>query len=429
MKILFVHQNFPGQYLHLAPALVQRGHEVRALCMRQPPLPVLAGVDVTAYKVQRPAVAQQQPLLQNTESKVLRAEAVALACDRMAAQSFAPDVICSHPGWGETLFLREVWPQARQLHFVEFYYASTGLDVGFDPEFGPPGLAQRSRLLMNNLPLLHALHSMDAGVSPTQWQASTVPALLRDRVSVIHDGIDTKRARPLPGARFTATTQAGVALNLGAGDEVLSFVNRNLEPSRGYHRFMRALPTVLRQRPNAQAVIVGGNENGYGAKPTSGSHQQLYLDEVRPQLTASELQRIHYVGRIPHRALMALFQVTRAHVYLSYPFVLSWSMLEAMACGAVVIGSDTPPVREVLRDGENGHLVGFFDQAGLVQAVCAALPQAPGSTPVAQAARDTVLASYDLAQCLPRHIALVEAMPGLPLRSAVAPEPSPLSAT
>ena len=412
MKILFVHQNFPGQYLHLAPALAQRGHQVHALCMRHP-LPVLAGVAVAAYKLQRQPVAQQLPLLQNTESKVLRAEAAAVACDRLAAQGLAPDVICAHPGWGETLFLREVWPQARQLHFVEFFYASSGLDVGFDPEFGLPDLAQRGRLLMNNLPLLHALHSMDAGVSPTRWQASTVPALLRDRVSVIHDGIDTRRARPWPGARFTATTQAGVVLNLGAGDEVLSFVNRNLEPNRGYHRFMRALPAILRQRPNAQVVIVGGNGVGYGAKPTSGSYQQKYLDEVRPQLSGSELLRMHFVGRITHRALMALFQVTRAHVYLSYPFVLSWSMLEAMACGAVVIGSDTPPVREVLRDGENGYLVGFFDQAGLVEAVCAALPQPPGSTAVAKAARDTVLENYDLVtRCLPRHLALVQSLSG-----------------
>ncbi len=428
MKILFVHQNFPGQYLHLAPALVQRGHQVRALCMRQP-LPVLPGMAIEAYKVQRQPVAQQLPLLQNTESKVLRAEAVAVASAKLADQGFAPDLICVHPGWGEALFLREVWPLARQLHFVEFYYAASGLDTGFDPEFGPSDLAQRSRLVMNNLSLLHALHAMDAGVSPTQFQASTVPALLRDRVSVIHDGVDAKRARPQAGARFQASTQAGLALNLGAGDEVLSFVNRNLEPSRGYHRFMRALPSVLRQRPQAQVVVVGGNEVSYGAKPASGSHQQVYLDEVRPHMSESELQRIHFVGRIPHRALMALFQVTRAHVYLSYPFVLSWSMLEAMACGAVVIGSDTAPVREVLRDGDNGHLVDFFDQAGLVQAICAALLHVPGSTPMAQAARNTVLATYDLALCLPRHVALVESMAGLPLRSNVTPAlPRPTTA-
>jgi glycosyltransferase involved in cell wall biosynthesis len=426
MKILFVHQNFPGQYLHLAPALLRRGHEVRALCMRQP-VPVLQGAGIEAYKVLRQPVPAQLPLLRNTETKVLRAEAVATACARLAEQGYAPDLVCAHPGWGEALFLREVWPQARQLHFVEFYYSAVGQDTDFDPEFAAQDLAQRCRLVMNNLTLLHALHSMDAGVSPTQWQASTVPPLLRDRVSVIHDGVDTQRAQPLPGARFRATTQAGVALDLGARDEVLSFVNRNLEPSRGYHRFMRALPAILRQRPLAQVVIVGGNETSYGARPDSGSFQQRFLDEVRPQLSASELRRIHYVGRIPHRALMALFQVTRAHVYLTYPFVLSWSMLEAMACGAVVIGSDTPPVREVLRDGENGHVVGFFDEQALVQAVCTALPQGPGSTAMARAARDTVLANYDLAtRCLPQQVALVESMSGLPLRSSVWPgSPAP----
>jgi glycosyltransferase involved in cell wall biosynthesis len=421
MNVLFVHQNFPAQYQHLAPALAQRGHQVHALCMRQP-TPTLPGVQVQAYKLLRRPLQPQLPLLQNTESKVLRAEAVAKACTQLASTGFVPDVICVHPGWGEALFLRGLWPQARQLHFVEFFYALQGQDVGFDPEFAAKELAQHSQVVMKNLPLLHALHSMDAGVSPTQWQASTVPALLRPRVQVIHDGIDTHRARPLPGARFQATSQAGVKLDLGAADEVLSFVNRNLEPNRGYHRFMRALPAILAQRPQAQVVIVGGNEVSYAAKPAEGSYQQLYLDEVRPQLTEAQLQRIHYVGRIPHRALMALFQVTRAHVYLSYPFVLSWSMLEAMACGAVVIGSDTAPVREVLSDGENGRLVGFFDQAGLVQAVCDALPHAPGSTPMARAARATVVDRYDLATvCLPRHVALVEAMPGMALA-----EPGPL---
>lgn len=424
MKILFVHQNFPGQYLYLAPALVKRGHQVRALCLRQP-VPVLQGARIEAYKPLRKPVATQLPLLQNTESKVLRGEGVAVACARLAAQGFTPDLICVHPGWGEALFLREVWPQARQLHFVEFYYAAVGQDTGFDPEFAAPDLAQRCRLVMNNLTLLHALHNMDAGASPTQWQASTVPPLLRDRISVIHDGVDTQRAQALPGARFRATTQAGVALDLGAENEVLSFVNRNLEPSRGYHRFMRALPSVLRQRPQAQVVIVGGSDTSYGAKPDSGSYQQRFLDEVRPQMQASELQRIHYMGRIPHRTLMALFQVTRAHVYLTYPFVLSWSMLEAMSCGAVVIGSDTPPVREVLRDGHNGHLVDFFDQPALVQAVCAALPHPPGSTPLAQAARQTVLDSYDLAQCLPRQVELAEAIGSMPLQAALTPAPIP----
>jgi len=416
MNVLFVHQNFPAQYLHLAPALARRGHQVHALCMRQP-TPALPGVHVQAYKLLRRPLQQQQPLLHGTESKVLRAEAVTVACTQLDAAGFAPDVICVHPAWGEALFLRAVWPQARQLHFVEFFYAVQGQDIGFDPEFAPADLAQQGQVVMKNLPLLHALHSMDAGVSPTRWQASTVPALLRERVTVIHDCIDTQKARPQPTARFQATTQAGLKLDLGANDEVLSFVNRNLEPNRGYHRFMRALPAVLRQRPQAQVVVVGGNEVGYGATPAAGSYQQKYLDEVRPQLTEQELRRIHFVGRIPHRTLMALFQVTRAHVYLSYPFVLSWSMLEAMACGAVVIGSDTAPVREVLRDGENGHLVGFFDEPALVQAVCAALPHAPGSTPVARAARDTVLAGYDLAKvCLPRQVALVEAMRGMPLR-------------
>lgn len=411
IRTLFIHQNFPGQYLHLAPALAARGHAVRALGMRK--LGSLPGVQAHAYDIQRKPLPQQHALLGDIEAKTLRAEGVAGACAAMAADGYAPDLICVHPGWGEALYLREVWPRARQLHFVEFFYAAEGLDVGFDPEFPAPELGLRSRLVMKNLPLLHALQTMDAGVSPTHFQASTVPAMFRSRIEVVHDGIDTRRAQPNAAARFRARTQAGVMLELSAADEVLSFVNRNLEPSRGYHRFMRALPEILTRRPKAQVVIVGGSDVSYGARPGSGSFKQRFLDEVQPLLPANGLGRIHFVGNIPHAALMALFQVTRAHVYLTYPFVLSWSMLEAMACGAVVIGSDTAPVREVLRDGENGRLVGFFDQAALVDAVCDALPQAPGSMRWSRAARETVLAGYDLAEvCLPRQIALAEGVAG-----------------
>lgn len=410
MKLLFIHQNFPGQYLHLAPALAARGHEVRALTMASPTRP-LAGVQTLRYGVQRGSSAGIHPLASDFETKVLRGEACAQAAQRLREQGYAPDVICAHPGWGEALFLHEVWPAARQLHFVEFYYGAEGQDVGFDPEFPGVDLAQRCRLVAKNSALLHGLVQMDAGISPTHWQANTVPTQFRHKVTVLHDGIDTQRAQPQPGARFTATTQAGVALDLGADDEVLSFVNRNLEPSRGYHRFMRALPAVLHRRPQAQVVIVGGNDVSYGARPAHGSHQQIYLDEVREAIGPEALRRVHFVGRIPHGSLMALFQVTRAHVYLSYPFVLSWSMLEAMACGAVVIGSDTAPVREVIEHGRNGVLVNFFDAAALADAACDALARAPGQSPLGHAARRSVLERYDLRRlCLPAQVAQVESL-------------------
>lgn len=409
MNILFVHQNFPAQYVHLAPALARRGHRVRALAIspQQRPLP---GVEVLRYAVQRGNTPGVHPWVLDVETKVLRGEACVRTAQALVRTGYAPDLICVHPGWGEALFLREVWPQARQLHFVEYFYGADGQDVGFDPEFPPADLDLRCRLIMKNNALLQSLVTMDAGVCPTQWQADTVPALFHPKLTVVHDGIDTGRAQPQAGARFRATTQAGISLDLGTEDEVLSFVNRNLEPSRGYHRFMRALPDLLRRHPQTQVVIVGGDQVSYGAQPPAGSYQQIYLDEVRAALGPEALSRVHFVGRIPHAALMALFQVTRAHVYLSYPFVLSWSMLEAMACGALVIGSSTAPVQEVIEHGRNGLLVDFFDQAELIDTISATLARPRGSAPMSQLARQTILDRYDLqSRCLPQQIALVEA--------------------
>ena len=410
MRILFVHQNFPGQYRHLAPELVRRGHTVHALgALTKTAMPCPPGVQLLRYRVERMNTPGVHPLVLDVETKALRGEACAIAAKAMADRGYVPDLICVHPGWGEALFLREVWPQARQLHFVELYYAVQGQDLGFDPEFGPVGLAHRCRIVMKNAALLQSLAFMDAGVCPTEWQANTVPDQFRPKLTVLHDGIDTVLARPNPGARFKATSQAGVALDLGAEDEVLSFVNRNLEPSRGYHRFMRCLPEVLRRRPNVQVIIVGGNGVSYSPRPATGTHQQIYLDEMRDAIGDAALARVHFVGRVPHPTLMSLFQVTRAHVYLSYPFVLSWSLLEAMACQAQVIACDTAPVREVIEGGRQGVLVDFFDTGRLASAICECLGRPRNDSLHGRAARETVVSRYDLQSiCLPRQVELVE---------------------
>ncbi|MFM2053282.1 MAG: hypothetical protein RL456_1319 [Pseudomonadota bacterium] len=409
MRIIFIHQNFPGQYVHLAPALARAGHEVRAL-MLDPGARALPGVQATRYRVTRGSTPQVHPWAAEFETKVLRGEGCARAAWAMRRDGWVPDLICAHPGWGEALFLRDVWPEARQLHFVEWYYGWEGHDITFDPEFPPEVPDARMRIRTKNSHLLHGLMDMDAGVSPTAWQRSTVPAALRGKVEVIHDGIDTDRLRPDASAVFAcAVPGRAEPLRLGPDDEVVSFVNRNFEPSRGYHVFMRALPELLRRRPRAQVVMVGGDGVSYGAKPRDGrSWRDRFLDEVRPALDAQALARLHFVGRLPHPQLVTLYQVARAHVYLTYPFVLSWSMLEAMACGALVVGSRTAPVEEVIEDGRNGLLVDFFDAPALAARVAEALAApAHAHDAIRQAARRTVVDRLDLhRQCLPRQMAL-----------------------
>lgn len=403
MKVLLVHQNFPGQFLHLAPELVRRGHEVLALTDLGNKRDI--GIPTLRYRHDAPKVDPAACRLgRNYTLQSDRGVTVARACAQLRRdKGYVPDVIVGHSGWGETLFLKEVWPEAKVIVYAEFYYRGRGADVGFDPEAGEAGFDQvmiaQGRAAHLGQALLHA----DAGISPTEWQASTYPPALRRMIEVIFDGVDTGTLRPDPAAMVTLP--GGRAIR--AGDEVLTFVNRNLEPYRGYHTFMRALPEVLAARPGAQVVIVGGDEVSYGPPPKDGRRwKDIYLDEVKDRL---DLSRVHFVGKLPYPTFVSLLQVSRAHAYLTYPFVLSWSMLEAMSVGALVIGSDTAPVREVIRHGENGIMVDFFDIAGWSRAMTEALAAPERFAPLRAAARQTVLDRYDLRSiCLPQTVAMVE---------------------
>jgi glycosyltransferase involved in cell wall biosynthesis len=405
VKILFVHQNFPGQFPHLAPALAVRGHEVRALTdarnTRPSPVPVIR----YRHDAEPPDPAATR-LGRNFIQMSDRGVTVARAALAMRRQGYVPDVVFGHSGWGETLFLKEVWPEARHLAYAEFYYRGVGQDVGFDPEFAtnPPGsfdpiMVAQARAAHLGQALLHC----DAGLSPTRWQADSHPPDLRRKISVIHDGVDTDAVAPNPGA--SVTLPGGRVIRVG--DEVLTFVNRNLEPYRGYHILMRALPDIMAARPDAQVVIVGGDEVSYGRPAPDGkSWKQIFLAEVADRIDPA---RLHFLGRVPYPVFLSLMQVSRVHAYLTYPFVLSWSMIEAMSAGALVVGSDTPPVREVITDGVTGRLVDFFDVAGWSAALTQGLAEPDRFLPLRAAARRHVQENYDLRRvCLPRMIAFVE---------------------
>ncbi len=402
MKLLFVHQNFPGQFLYLAPEMKKRGHDCVALTdfgnTRESTIPVLK------YKHEAPKVDPAVARLgRNYIQMSDRGVTVARACMQLRqARGYVPDVIFGHSGWGETLFLKEVWPEAKLLIYAEFYYKGRGADVGFDAEFNPQSFDQvmiaQGRACHLGQSMLHA----DAGLSPTEWQASTFPPALRKMIEVIHDGVNTDVMAPNPDA--TVTLPNGLVLR--AGDEVLTFVNRNLEPYRGYHIFMRALPEILAARPKAQVVIVGGDEVSYGSAPKDRKGwKELILSEVEGQI---DLNRVHFLGKVPYDQFVAIMQVSRAHAYLTYPFVLSWSMIEAMSAGAHVIGSATAPVQEVIRDGVNGSLVDFFDIKGWSAKLTDALARPEVYEPLRIAARRTALELYDQRLLLPKMIDWVE---------------------
>lgn len=418
MDILFVHQNFPAQFKHFAPVLAREGHNVKALTVNSRLAARWQGIEVIHYSLKRGSTPNLHPWLIDTETKVIRGEAAYLAALQLKKSGFYPDIIVAHPGWGESLFIKEVWPDARLGLYFEFFYHAEGADVGFDPEFHQDDDLLRPRMRAKNFNNLLHLDLADAGISPTAWQAGTFPATYQQKISVIHDGIDTNAVAPDPTAVLHLLLDTGEKMALNAADEVITFVNRNLEPSRGYHRFMRALPSVLRQRPSVRVLIVGGDQVSYGARPDptrfgDRSWKQIFIDEVSSQLEAHHWSRIHFLGRVSYPQFITLLQISRVHVYLTYPFVLSWSLLEAMSVGCAIVASDTAPVREVIKDGVCGRLVDFFEHDSLAEEVCRLLGNAEERNYLGTNARAFIQKHYDLRSvCLPRQLHWIRDLAG-----------------
>ena len=412
MKILFIHQNFPGQFKFLAPAFAQQGHSVVAMTMQKTEAKAWQGVRLFHYAAKRGTTPNAHPWVTDFETKTIRAEACFRAALQMKDDGFSPDVIVSHHGWGESLFLKDVWPNAKLAIYCEFYYHPHGADVGFDPEFPVKDEGDVCRLRLKNLNNLLHFEVADAGISPTHWQASTFPEPFRSNITVVHDGIDTEAVAP--NANVSLTLNGNIKLT--RTDEVITFVNRNLEPYRGYHIFMRALPEMLKRRPQARVLIVGADDVSYGARPEEGKKwKDIFAAEVRPQISDADWTRVHFLGHIPYQHFIPLLQLSTVHVYLTYPFVLSWSLLEAMSVGCAIVASDTQPLREAVRQDETGRLVDFFDVPGLANEVCALLDDPAARARLGANARAFAQANYDLkAVCLPKQLQWVQglALPG-----------------
>ena len=416
MNILFIHQNFPGQFKFLAPALVQQGHRVLAMTMQKTDAKNWQGVELVHYKAARGTTPNVHPWVSDFETKTIRGEACFRAALAMKAQGFTPDVIVAHHGWGESLFLKDVWPTAKFGIYCEFFYPPSGADVGFDPEFPETDPGDVCRLRLKNLNNLLHFEVADAGISPTQWQASTFPDGFRHKITVIHDGIDTHMVSPNPAVTLNLKKSDGSDIALSKNDEVITFVNRNLEPYRGYHTFMRALPALLQARPNARILIVGGNDVSYGARPDKAKYgsdhwKDIFIQEVRPQISDANWQRVHFLGHVPYQYFIPLLQLSSVHVYLTYPFVLSWSLLEAMSAGCAIVASDTQPLREAILQNETGRLVNFFDPAALTREVCALLDNPLERHRLGSNARAFAQSHYDLQSvCLPDQLKWVESL-------------------
>ena len=397
MRVLFVHQNFPGQFRHVALALGKRPGTGIAAITDEVNKQQLTGLATARYRFQPAPLPGLSSAAAALTTRFRRAEAVAAAMLEVKKRGFVPDVIVGHPGWGELMLAREIFPASRMIAHAEYYYSAKGADVGFDPEF-PEAMDEISiRLKAKNIPLLAAITDSTCSVAPTAWQASRFPPELRSKIVHIHEGIRTDLVKPDPAAVYEHNLGG---LSFRPGDEVITFVNRNLEPMRGFHIFMRALPRILAARPKAHVVIVGGDGVSYGAPPPKGqTWKAIFLAEVADRLP---MERVHFVGQVPYANFIALMQISRLHIYATYPFVLSWSMLEAMSAGALVLGSATPPVTEMIEHGRNGLLYDFFDIEALAASAIDALAHPERHAGLRANARRFIAERYDLASvCLP----------------------------
>src|SRR5438876_9496 len=416
MKFLFVHQNFPGQHVHVVRYLQEAGHTVVFITQRRDY--EIAGVRMLEY-LPVPILPAAQSYVNEVDGAVMKGLAVARLCDGLRGEGFAPDIVIGHTGWGELLFVKDIWPGVPLLGYFEFFYRSSGSDLNFDPEF-PNTPDDTMRVRIRNATNMLSLDAADWGYTPTKWQRDQYPSEYRHCISVIHEGVNTERVHPDATARLWLRGGA----SLSREDLVVTYSARNLEPYRGFHVFMRTLPKVLEACPRAQVVIVGGDGISYGRLPGDGTGwRQHMLAELGGRL---DLSRVHFVGWLPFAQYLAILQVSSAHIYLTYPFVLSWGLLEAMAAECLVIASRTPPVEEVIDGTSNGLLFDFFDTDALAQQISSALQHPAATAAMRRQARRYVVEQFDMkTKTLPAHLALIGQLTGANL----APPPRKRRAT
>ncbi len=387
----------PGQYKHLAKAFgAEESHRIYFVTKHK--TANIPGVTRVSYEVAKPETPPPSlRYLAPATRGVIQGQQVWRVCQHLSqTEKFVPDIVIAHPGWGDALFLKDLFPQAKFLNFFEFYYRATGADVGFEV---PITADDHARVRMKNVTNLLALEQADWGVAPTVWQWSLHPKELRDKISVLHDGIDTEMCAPNTDAVLNLPS----GKSFRQGDEVMTYVARNFEPYRGFGTFMKAADILLRERPNLHIVAIGADEVSYGKMAPDGkTYRQMWLEKI--QLPAD---RIHWTGTVPYPTLLNAFQVSAAHLYLTYPFVLSWSLLEAMACGAAIVASDTKPVREVMYDGVNGLLADFFSPEEVAKKIAQLLDDPKRNATLRAKARETVLERFDLMKLLPLQMQLV----------------------
>jgi glycosyltransferase involved in cell wall biosynthesis len=399
MKILFLHPNFPAQFRHLATVLGKEPQNTVVYATNRPEGSI-PGVNKVVYEKSRTARAETHHYVRPLENAVLEAQGVYRVAQKLKDQGFYPDVVYGHSGWGPTLFMKDIFPRATLLCYFEWYYNAYGSDANFDPK-DPINADDEARIRTKNAPILLDLASCDRGLSPTAWQRSQFPPEFQSKIKVHHDGIDTSYFQPMPGAKLNLPR---INLDLSSATEIVTYVARGMEPYRGFPQFIEAIYLLQQKKPQCHVVIVGKDRVAYGKTLPDG---KTYKDEMLKQFPL-DLSRVHFTDLLPYDEYLQVLQASSVHIYLTRPFVLSWSMLEALSTGCLIVASNTAPVTEVIEDDVNGLLVDFFSPEQVCDRVIEALEQPEKMAKIRTKARETILAKYDLVQLLPQHLQWVK---------------------
>ncbi|MEO1431187.1 MAG: glycosyltransferase family 4 protein [Cyanobacteria bacterium J06633_8] len=399
MRILFLHPNFPAQFRHLAVALAKnpKNQVIFGTNRREGSLP---GVVKAMYGSSREVRPETHHYVRPLEKAVLQGQGVYRLAEELKQKGFIPDIVYGHSGWGPTLFIKDAFPKATLLCYFEWFYQAHGSDADFDPK-DPLTHDDEARIRIKNAPILIDLYSCDRGLSPTNWQRQQFPTEYRSKITVNHDGIDTEYFKPLPEAKLVLSR---INLDLSSVEEIITYVARGMEPYRGFPQFMETVALIQQKRPNCHVVIVGEDRVAYGKQlPDNKTYKQLMLEEVPLDMT-----RVHFTGLLPYTEYLQVLQASSVHIYLTRPFVLSWSMLEALSTGCLIVASNTAPVTEVIEDGANGLLVDFFSPEQICSRVEEVLNHPDKMSSIRERARETILQKYDLAQLLPKHLEWIQ---------------------
>ncbi len=410
LNFLFSHRNFPAQFRHIITELGKNSeNKIVFLCNTSNSFEI-KGVRKVLYRLKRKIPKDCHRYLRQYEESIIHGQAAAECLIQLKNSGFIPDIIYSH-GWGNSMFFKDVFPDVPLINYCEWYYNSSGADIGFDGNI--PDYDKKALTRCNNSQFLQDLISCDLGICPTEWQKSRFPKELQNKINVIHDGIDTDYFIPNNDVEFKIPDSNII---LSCKDEVLTYATRGMEPYRGFPQFMEIAKKLLQKRKNLHAVIAGEDRICYGPKLRNTTFKELMLEKLN--FSEDELKRLHFTGGLPYIEYRKLLQISSVHCYLTYPFVLSWSMLEAMAVGCLIVASKTQPVEEVMKDGYNGLLVDFYDIKGFTKTIDEILEakadnggvHSDKNLKLKANARKTIIDNYDLKKLLPKHIEMIKNM-------------------